>query len=308
MIWRSIKNIFGKSEFGLILDWTFHCRNKWVSAYTPFLVNEMLRQFEPIVISSQSQYNHYKKKLRYLFSFEPEWAAPRINFDPKIDCIKAVMYSDPHWQTERRQQYFEDNNFDFVFSLYKTPFFYHFKKIPEQKFVHFPWAVPDQFIKTNELKVRDSKVVIFGGKNSDAYDVRNWCREQSCVINFNFSGVENKQMTDREYHSWLSKFDAIVAAGSSQPFYNLVTPKYFEIAASGALLVGQSCEDLAPLGFNETNSLIFEKSNFLENIDYYKRNSEQFLAVRKSGRDLVIQRHKLSDRINLIRNVLLKTN
>jgi hypothetical protein len=300
---QTIKNLINKSDFGLILDWEFHCKNKWASAYTPYLVNEIIRYFNPIIISNQSQYEIYKKKIRRILAFEPEWAAPRITYDLKIDCLKAVMYSDPHHQSENRKKYFEDNKFDYVLSLYNSPFFYHFKNFPKQKFVHFPWAVPDQFINNTEITVRNSEVAIYGGNDSDAYDVRNWCREQSCVSNYVYSGVENKILTDEKYYLWLRKFDAIVAAGSSQPIYNMVTPKYFEIASAGALLIGQYCEDLENLGFNETNSLIFCKDDFIEKVEEFILHPETFLAKRENGISLIKLKHKLSDRIKTLENI-----
>ena len=74
-----LHNLSKTSDFGLILDWKFHIKNKWVSAYTPYLVNEIIRRFDPIIISSQRQYDFFKKKLKQILTFEPEWAAPRIN-------------------------------------------------------------------------------------------------------------------------------------------------------------------------------------------------------------------------------------
>ena len=85
--------------------------------------------------------------------------------------------------------------------------------------------------------------------------------------------------------------------------YNLVTPKYFEIASSGALLIGQYCEDLKELGFDDTNSLIFTQADFVDKVESYKKQPEQFLRIRRNGLALVRQRHKLSDRINLIHKV-----
>jgi hypothetical protein len=300
MVRNFLKNWKNDSNFGLVINWSFHVRNKWASAYSPYLVSETIKRFKPIIISSQTQYNFFRKRLRYILSFEPGWAAPRIKYDPKIDCIKAVIYSDPHYQPEIRQKYFNDNGFDFVLSLYHKPFFNHFINFPESKFVHFPWAVPDQFIATGDISVRSNEVIIFGGKNSDAYDVRNWCRQQTCVTNFDFSGVENKKLSDEEYFNWLKRFDAIVAAGSSKPIYNLVTPKYFEIASSGALLIGQYCEDLKELGFNDTNSLFFTQTDFIDKIEGYQKQPEQFMQIRRNGLALVQQRHKVSNRINLI--------
>jgi len=107
-------------------------------------------------------------------------------------------------------------------------------------------------------------------------------------------------MANEEYYFWLRKFDAIVAAGSSQQIYNMVTPKYFEIPSAGALLVGQYCEDLDTLGFDETNSLLFTKNDFLEKIHQYKTRPEEFLTVRENGSALIKLKHKLSDRMKTI--------
>jgi hypothetical protein len=266
-------------------------------------VHAIIKEFNPVIISSQLEYNLHKNKLRNVVMFEPGWAAPRIVFDKSLKCKKAVMYSDPHFETDVRYNYFVDNGFDYVLSLYNSPFFFHFQGFPEDKFVHFPWAVPDQFISTHNITVKNNNVAIFGGKNSDAYDMRNWCREQPCVTDYEVSGVENKKMTDEEYYTWLNTFDAVVAAGSSNPMYNLVTPKYFEIASSGALLIGQYCQDLELLGFNNSNLLLFTKNDFLEKIDYYKKQPEKFLEIREKGRVLIKQRHKLSDRIKLMREM-----
>lgn len=293
-----------KSEFGLVINWKFHKQNRWVSALAPYLVNAIIQEFDPLIISSQVEYELHKKKLRFIISMEPGWAAPTIKYDNKKECIKSVFYSDPHYETEKRRKYLTENNFDYVFSLYNKPFFYHFKGFPESKFVHMPWAIPNQYISAHLIEVRSSDVVIFGAQNSDAYDVRNWCREQEYIKNYNYSGVENKKMTDEDYFKWLSQFDAIVAAGSSNPIYDLVTPKYFEIASTGALLIGQDCGDLENLGFNEQNAVVFTKKDFKDKVLSYKNNPDSFIDIRNNGRELIRSRHKVSDRIKLIKEVM----
>lgn len=286
---------------GLVIDWDFHKANKWVSALTPYLVDALIAEFDPVIISTQADYESLKTGLSHIISLEPGWAAPHINYDTTPTTKKAVFYSDPHYETKKRWEYFDKNGFNMVFSYYYHPFFYHFKDFDESKFLHLPWAIPDQYISDHDLSVRNDEVVIFGGKNSEAYDVRNWCREQKGITNFDNSGVENKKMTDQEYFSWLSQFDAIVAAGSSDPKYDLVTPKYFEIASAGALLIGQYCKDIEVLGFNEHNSLIFTQENFNELIAKYRSQPEDFLSIRTSGRELIQKKHKISDRINRIK-------
>lgn len=302
-----LKNSINKSPFGLVINWRFHIKNRWVSIFAPHLVKEFIKTFNPLIISSQVEYNLLKRKIKYILSMEPGWAAPKINYDKGIEHIICVMASDHHNKTLWFKEYVLNNGINFVLSQYYTPFFYHFPGFPRERFCHFPWAVPDRFIEQSPIKSRSNGVIIFGGKRSDAYDLRNWCRSQPNIINYNNSGVENKKYSDYEYYRWLAGFDAIIAAGSSDPQYDLVTPKYFEIAAAGALLIGQYCTDLERLGFNESNCVIFQKDTFNKLIQEYKANHIKYLNVRENGKNLIAERHLVSHRIELLKK-LFKRN
>lgn len=284
-------------KIGFCINTKFHKENRWVSALTPYLVDSIIDRFKPIIINNQLKYNFYKRSISHIISVEPGWAAPKIRFDENISQKKFVFISDPHNKTDWLEDYVKKNNITKILSYYKNPFFYHFKNFPKDKFEHFPWAIPDQFINKEKLKINNSGTAIFGGKGSDAYDIRNWCRNQNCVRNFDNSGVENKKMTDEEYFYWLRMFDSIVAAGSSKKKYDLVTPKYFEIASSGSLLVGQEAKDLKSLGFNESNAVIFNKRNFIDKVNDINSNPKKYFKKRDLGRNLILKEHKISDRI-----------
>lgn len=292
------------SRFGLVIDWRFHQKRRWVSALTGYLVDAIVTAFQPVIITSQFDYWRHKRHLDYIVSMEPGWAAPRIRYDTTPSALKAVFYSDPHYRPDERRQYFDRNGFDYVFSYYRSPFFRHFQDFPESKFVHMPWAIPDRFVGRSAIIPRSNEVAIFGGKQGDSYDVRNWCREQPGVTSYDYSGVENKRLSDEEYFRWLAGLDAAIAAGSSLEKYDLVTPKYFEIAAAGALLIGQSCRDLESLGFNDHNMLAFTVENFADRLAHYRANYEEYAARRAAGRELIRARHLVSHRISRIREVL----
>lgn len=289
---------------GLIIDFDFHKKNRWVSALTPYLVNTFIDIFDPVIITTQRAYNQNKTQLKSILMMEPGWAAPFICLDTAQQHIVAVTLSDPHSKTSWFENYFYTNKIKCVLSYFKSPFYYHFPNFPKESFIHFPWAIPDQFINHFPLDVRSKEIAIFGGKNSDAYDVRNWCRDQVGIKNFDISGTENKLLTDREYFKWLSEHDAIIAAGSSNPIYDLVTPKYFEIASSGALLFGQHCADLDDLGFNNTNSVIFTKDNFYKLVRSYKMAPDKYLNRRSGAIKLISEKHTISNRIQLLKKVL----
>jgi hypothetical protein len=288
---------------GFVIDREFYPGNKWVSALTAHLVRALVEEFKPIIIHSQEEYDCCKKGLHAIISMEPKWAAPMIRYDPQVEHRIGVFVSDPHNKTAWLERYCAQNEIDWVFSYYYHPFFYHFPRFPRERFVHVPWAIPDSWIGREKLRVCSPEIVIFGGKEGDSYDVRNWCRIQQGVRNFDNSGVENKTMAELEYFAWLRRFDAIIAAGSSDPKYDLVTPKYFEIAAAGALLIGQACRDLSLLGFDETNMVGFDQDTFAWVVKEYRSNPNAYLPVRERGRQLIAQRHKISDRVRQIRSL-----
>lgn len=300
---KFLKNLKKKSDIGYAINWRFHERKKWVCALTPNLVDAIAKEFDPIIISSQWEYELNKKKLKYIIASEPGWSGPKINYDKKQKHIIGVFVSDPHNKTGWFQEYVQKNEISFVLSQYYYPFFYHFPDFPRRKFVHFPWAVPDQFLSSHRIMARSPEIAIYGGSASDAYDVRNWCRQQPGITSYSNSGVENKVMTDADYFQWLVGFDAIVAAGSSNQKYDLVTPKYFEIASAGALLIGQYCKDLDLLGFNESNALLFTKETFLERVQAYRKAPEKYIAARENGRELIKQHHLITHRIDLLKSL-----
>lgn len=291
---------------GLVLDREFHELNKWVSATMPYLVNRILRQFECSIISSQAEYEAVLPDVDVILSMEPGWAAPILDFN-RTKAVKDefnkkssfILFSDPH-KDKWREDYFIINNIDYLLAFYDAPTKYHFKKIPHDRILHFPWFVPDHWITHNKLECKGQKsIAIFGAQHHDAYTVRNWCRNFFFVENNSYSGVENKVLSSEEYILKIKAYDAAIAAGSESPEYRLTMPKYFEIPATGALLFAQRTDDLEKLGFqHQENCLFFTQDNFEQIAKEYLQNPYGYLQIRCAGRELISKRHSLSKRMN----------
>lgn len=301
-----LRQLIKQSQYGLVIDWKFHRQNRWVCAQSPYLVDAIIKEFNPVVISSQLMYEFHKRKLKYIISFEPGWAAPKITYDTSQGHTIGVFASDPHNKTSWFQQYVYNNNIRYVFSMYYYPFIYHFPHFDLNRLLHVPWAIPDDFVVDRESIncVGQNKLHIFGAALGEAYETRNWCRQFSFVENHDHSGVENKILSDAEYFQWGRQFDAVIAAGSSATKYQLVTPKYFEIPAAGSLLFAQECRDLELLGFDDNNCIIFDKTNFEEKAMEYLRNPTRYIKMRRRGCQLIKEKHKISDRVRKIRELM----
>lgn len=304
-VYRKQKKI-SAYRVGLVLDRKFHESNKWVSATTSYLVNRILQQFECSIITTQAEYELALPGVNVLLSMEPGWAAPILNFN-RTEAIKQeftkkssfILYSDPH-KDKWREDYFLGNGIDYILAFYDAPTKYHFKKIPHNRILHFPWWVPDHWITHNKIEYTGQKsLAIFGAQHHDAYTVRNWCRNFPFVENNAYSGVENKVLPSEEYILKIQAYDAAIAAGSESTEYRLTMPKYFEIPATGALLFAQRTDDLEKLGFRHNeNCLFFTQDNFEQIAKEYFKNPDSYLAIRISGRELIRKRHSLSKRMN----------
>ncbi|HOD72743.1 MAG TPA: glycosyltransferase [Deltaproteobacteria bacterium] len=295
-----------KIRLGFIMHPKRFILNEFTSAMTPYLIRGIVRRFACEIITNQQEYDRLYDEVDAFLSLEPQFAAPVISwkrglFRTKKPKLSYVLCSDPHL-LKWREDYFLDNEISFMLALYRAPTQYHFRKIPDEKIVHFPWCVPDQFISSDPvINHAQDTICCFGGSKSPAYELRNWCKSFPFVNASSNSGVENKQYTDEEYYAWLRGYDAIIAAGSEDPAYGLTTPKYFEIPASGALLFAQRTDDLDVLGFRHgENCIAFTRDDFEEQARAYLEDPDRFLHIRAAGRDLMRERHALSVRLDFL--------
>jgi len=294
---------------GLVLNREFHDKGRWTNVTTPHLVNGLLDRFDCCWIQNQGDYEELLGEVQVLLSLEAGWGAPALALTrtpalrQKLQSVVSYMfYSDPHGQKWREEYVL--GGFDFLLGFYDAPTRYHFRRLPLERLVHFPWAVPDAWIGCGAVAcVGPTNLTVFGAAAHEAYSVRNWCRSFPFVESCTNSGCENKAMTDAEYVRWVAGKSAIIAAGSDDPRYRLTTPKYFEIAALGSLLFAQETDDLAPLGFRHgENCVVFNRSNFEALARDYLRSPESYLGIRRQGRELIRRRHVLSVRLSFLEN------
>lgn len=319
-ILRKKKNVnclhFKSTKVGLVLDKKFHFQKKWVTALTAPMIDAIISSFDTYIISNQKEYEFIVEDIDALISMEPRWGAPEIEFLPnkliqkKFLSIPTYVYmSDPH-KNKWKYEYSLKHKFKKILSPYYTPLIKNIPSIDKNTILHFPWAVPDEYLFKGAILPRENtQICCFGGKDGEAYETRNWCRNFEFVHSAYNSGCENKIMTELDYSRWLLKFNAFIAAGSASEKYMLTTPKYFEILAAGALLFAQHTEDLERLGFiHNQNCIIFNEKNFEQESKKYLRNpnSENYLEIRRNGLKLINERHLTKYRMKMLHEDMQK--
>lgn len=291
------------SRYGLVLNWGLHQRGEWTVAEYPYFINGFLNRFDPVILTSQSIYEAKASKIDNIFAFGARnKKGPTLEYLDE-DHTVLLFASDPNNKPEWLYEYIHRNSVDRVLSPVYNPFFDWVPHLDEQMLEFFPWAVPEQFIiNPEEIQYRgNDKIHLTGASGNEVYEMRDWCRQQEFVVDYNTSGHQNRVFSHSEYYQWLRKFDCMVATGSLKPRWQYLFGKYFEIPAAGNLLFAQYSADLNKAGFNDENCVIFDsKDSFKSNVNSYVENPEIYMNTRKRGAELIKEKHTVSDRLDTV--------
>jgi hypothetical protein len=300
-IWKEFQQNDNDSAYGLVLNWGLHKRDHWTAAWYPFFVERFVERFDPQIITSQQSYERKADDLKYLFAFgSRNKKGPTLDYDTDLDQTVLLFVSDPHNRSKFLDRYIKDNEINRVVSPYYNPVLHHLSDLDEKRLEHFPWPVPKEFVvDPAEVEYQGDDVLrVSGAGGSEAYELRDWVREQPMVQGYQNSGTQNKVMSNEEYYEWLRNFDCQVAVGSLKDHWQYVVPKYYEIAAAGSLLFAQYCRDLERVGFDESNSVIFHsREEFKEKAEAYLEEPETYLDRRRRGTELITEHHTIEDRL-----------
>lgn len=285
-----------RKDVAIVVDYDFHKKRGWHCFGTYHLFEAVRNAFDATWITSQAEYDCIKHQISHVFT--GEYGCPRLKYDTSLNHTISMLFSDPH-DNKRKwfPQYMLDNKINHVLAYYDEPTRRHYPDLPVDKIVHFPWAVPDEYADLLLRYNSRRKIALTGSMGSAAYRDRVWCSKFAFVSSRgNGSCGGGNYFDELSYHKWLNSEDAVIAADSDD--YCMVTPKYFEIANSGALLIAQYCPDLHKLGFrNNENCIIFNRATFEAQCRDYLENKDTYSGVRRAGQKLVRQSHLISHRI-----------
>ena len=313
-----------KIKLGLIMDPKQLILDIYCLAGVDEFIRALVHKFDCRLIRNQAEFDEYYDDVEALFSLEVEYEAPILDW--RRDCfpfgrltlakynlrlpyrkrrpkLSYMRCGDPYkkrllW----RQDYLLKNNITFLLAYYVPPTKTHFTKIPPDRIVSFPYIVPDEWITDESIKYSgQQKLLCFGASGHKAYNIRDWCRTLDFVTSSDYSGSQNKVLFGRQYFDWLKGFDAMIAAVSDSPIFDMTNPKYYEIAGAGCLLFAQYTTELEALGFRDMeNCVIFDKSNFEEKAKKYLQDPESYIHIREKGRRMIRERHTVSVRLDFL--------
>lgn len=229
----------------------------------------------------------------------------------EYDGVRSIYADDIH-QLGSKMKAFRDcvyGNFEFVFATYGYCFGNFYPEIDLKKVIWFPHGVPKSYIQDFNLDPVP-KILLSGCVNEKTYPMR--YRVAGLAGKYPIASLKHcgygkpkHQICGEEYVKYLGKYLVAFTCCSYERTPYIVS-KFFEIPASGALLLaydGLVKAPLAQLGFVDgVHYVAVDDSNLEDKIKYVldEGNREEINLIRKQGWELVQKRHLLDHRAELL--------
>ncbi|MCI0557089.1 MAG: glycosyltransferase, partial [Nitrososphaera sp.] len=235
----------------------------------------------------------------------------------RLECDKFVLADDLHWRGEpmRQRKLVSFALCDVILSTYGYVWHRFYPELSSvKKVVWVPHsAAPDFMLRYNYLPENS---ILLSGAMSRHYPLRLEMKQLHSHGSYSIAyhrhpgyhcgyDYDQNENIGRGYAQTLNKYRA---GFTDSLIYQYVVAKYFEIPATGALLLADDAVSgpLRELGFIENRHYLpVSRENLEERVRYIldERNHEEVDEIRKRGQELVWERHKTSDRAKQIDEV-----
>ena len=225
-----------------------------------------------------------------------------------------ILENDIHYLRSKKQTYARynllrknllNNQHIYILAFY----WYHYKKLYKISYTNlipFPRFV---YSKSNILQINEKPImkVLLSGSLSNQYPMRRYLKSIKHK-NVKILNHEDNVRGD-DYYKFINKYICAFncCSNSKTPY---IVSKFFEIPATGSLLLAYDeyvKNPLKQIGFIDgVNYISCNKENIIDKINYIcdTKNIEKINSIRIKGQELVLSKHMLKNREELIKNII----
>jgi len=235
----------------------------------------------------------------------------------ELDCHKCILCDDLHcWSLWMKQEKIRAFSMcDTILSTFGYIFDHYYPEISDRKKIAWtPHSASPDFLL--DYNANPENAIFLSGALTHHYPLRRQMMELSnngvnrivyhqhpgyhCHYNY-----DNNPNIGRGYAESINRYRAAFTDSSK---YKYVVAKYFEIMATGSLLVADSAvsDPLKEIGLIENVHYVpVSVEDLKDKIEYVlnESNHESLDEIRKKGQQQVWERHKTSDRARSINNI-----
>lgn len=234
-----------------------------------------------------------------------------------LECHKLIFADDLHWWNEqmRLQKLVSFGLCQTILSPYAYLWDSFYPELAGAKqVVLIPHSASPDFVLPFNNSPENS--IFLSGAEGQHYPLRRLVKDLSAESDYSISHHPHPGYHCQYDHAanenvgrgYAEKINRYRAAFTDSLIYGYVVAKYFEIPATGALLVADDAVSgpLKELGFTANEHYFpVSKENLEEGIKYVldEANHEELDQIRRAGQELVRSKHKTSDRARRINEV-----
>ena len=172
--------------------------------------------------------------------------------------------------------------------------------VSKARFVYKCFAPHERYMKFLFNDKPNIRCLLSGSLNQSVYPLRTF------IVNNRHAAVDYRgpTYTGANYVKLLHSYFCCVTSSS---VFNYVLAKYFEIPATGSLLLANVTEDSKRLGFIPYKHYIpITKDNVFTKITQCLKNPEEYTNIRREGMKFVRKNHSIVNRIKQLKKIFDK--
>lgn len=285
----------------------FFKENGWETIFFDDDWNKNLEKYDIIVVWSIQQHDIQRnlktnciKKLIELQN-DPKYKYKILDYLEDVHHLKNFYKLEYSFYTTN----FSKESKNYIILRYETCLNKYFSKC---NCYLLPYSIESSVIPSfNETPI--NKILLTGYIDNNAYPIRQLVfnlRNKYKIDVLNHPGYRKIQhnFVGEEYFKKLNKY-LISVATCGFPKYNYSVGKYFEIPASGALLLAFTdpiIKELEKYGFKDMENMVsFNKKNLEEKIKYVlnPENIDEINKIRLNGYNLILNKHTHNQRFDV---------
>lgn len=240
------------------------------------------------------------------------YCSPPITGLSSINIPKGLIIFDTHWEVEYRRKFINESNINYLFTVYRDPFYKYYSEFAYKMYWHPHFINPEVFKDYGEPK---SINYLLMGIINHYYPLRqkllNIMKEESGFVYHEHPGYKqleakdfNAALVDDRYAKEINRAK-IFLTDDSRLHYPLL--KYYEVLACKTLLLAPSSKEIEDLGFIPgTHFVDIDETNFLEKARYYLTHEKERNEIVESGYKMVHSKHTVSQRVESFINIVKK--
>lgn len=269
------------------------------------------------VNTMEEKFGNFVDNINSIFIFKDNYGIflkTNIDFILQNKTIKFfILENDIHYLKSKSNAYdrymllrnsLQNNTHINILSFY----WYHYKKlykINKNNLICFPRFSPSNSII--EINNNPEMKILLSGSLSKQYPMRKYLK----LLNHPLVKIlkHEDNVRGEDYYKYINKFICAFSCCSNK-YTPYIVSKFFEIPATGSLLLAYDefvKEPLKEIGFIDgKNYISCNKNNIVEKIEWICdiKNKETVNKIRKNGQELVVNKHTLKNRYELIYNLV----